>query len=82
MKVKSLSRVRLLATPWTAAHQAPLSLGFSSQEHRSGVPFASPMHESAFALLVINFLFALLVINFIAHGFLSLYSSRWKQYTP
>ena len=35
-KVKSLSRVRLLATPWTAAHQAPLSLGFSRQEHWSG----------------------------------------------
>ena len=45
-KVKSLSRVRLLATPWTAAHQAPLSLGFSRQEHWSGLPFPSPMHES------------------------------------
>ena len=33
---KSLSRVRLLATPWTAAHQAPPSLGFSRQEHWSG----------------------------------------------
>ena len=38
MKVKSLSRVRLLATPWTAAHQAPLSMGFSRQEYWSGVP--------------------------------------------
>ena len=37
-KVKSLSRVRLLATPWTAAHQAPLSMGFSRQEYWSGVP--------------------------------------------
>ena len=36
-EVKSLSRVRLLATPWTAAHQAPLSLGFSRQEHWSGL---------------------------------------------
>ena len=33
VKVKSLSRVRLLATPWTAAHQAPLSMGFSRQEY-------------------------------------------------
>ena len=41
MKVKSLSRVRLLATPWTAAHQAPLSMGFSRQEHWSGVPLPS-----------------------------------------
>ena len=40
------SRVRLCATPETAAHQAPLSLGFSRQEHWSGLPFASPMHES------------------------------------
>ena len=40
------SHVRLLATPWTAAHQAPLSLGFSRQEHWSGLPLPSPMHES------------------------------------
>ena len=38
--------VRLCATPQTAAHQAPLSLGFSRQEHWSGLPFPSPMHES------------------------------------
>ena len=42
MKVKLLSRVRLLATPWTAAHQAPPSMGFSRQECRSGVPLPSP----------------------------------------
>ena len=40
VKVKSLSRVRLLATPWTAAHQAPPSMGFSKQEYWSGVPEA------------------------------------------
>ena len=40
------SRVRLCATPQTAAHQAPPSLGFSRQEHWSGLPFPSPMHES------------------------------------
>ena len=38
VKVKSLSRVRLLETPWTAAHQTPLSMGFSRQEYWSGVP--------------------------------------------
>ena len=47
MKVKSesevLSRVRLLATPWTAAYQAPPSTGFSSQEYWSGVPSPSPL---------------------------------------
>ena len=40
------SRVRLCATPSTAAHQAPPSLGFSRQEHWSGLPFPSPMHGS------------------------------------
>ena len=40
------SRARLRATPYTAAHQAPMSLGFSRQEHWSGLPFPSPMHES------------------------------------
>ena len=40
------SPVRLCATPYTAAHQAPPSLGFSRQEHRSGLPFPSPMRES------------------------------------
>ena len=41
-KVKSLSRVRLFVTPWTVAHQAPLSMGFSKQEYWSGLPFPSP----------------------------------------
>ena len=41
-----VSRVRLCVTPETAAHQAPPSLGFSRQEHWSGLPFPSPMHES------------------------------------
>ena len=40
------SCVRLCATPETAAHQAPPSLGFSRQEHWSGLPVASPMRES------------------------------------
>ena len=40
-KVKSLSRARLLATPWTTAYQASLSMGFSRQEYWSGVPLPS-----------------------------------------
>ena len=43
VKVRLLSRVRLFATPWTVAHQAPLSLGFSRQEYWSGVPLPSPL---------------------------------------
>ena len=42
VKVKSLSRVWLLATPWTAAHQPPPSIGFSRQEYWSGLPLPSP----------------------------------------
>ena len=42
VKVKSLSRVRLFATPKTVTYQAPLSMGFSRQEYWSGLPFPSP----------------------------------------
>ena len=42
VKVKSLGRVRLFATPWTIAYQAPQSLEFSRQEYWSGLPFPSP----------------------------------------
>ena len=40
--VKLLSCVRLFATPWTVAHQAPPSMGFSRQEYWNGLPFPSP----------------------------------------
>ena len=43
VKGKSLSCVRLLATPWTAAYQAPPSMGFSRQEYWSGMPLPSPL---------------------------------------
>ena len=42
VKVKSLSCVQLFATPWTVAHQAPLSMGFSKQEYWGGLPLPSP----------------------------------------
>ena len=48
VKVKSLSHVRLLVTPWTAAYQASLPMGFSRQEYWSGVPLPSP--ESAIGI--------------------------------
>ena len=44
MKVKLLSHVRLFATPWTAAYQAPTSMGFSKQEYWSGLPLPSPKY--------------------------------------
>ena len=51
VKVKSLSCVRLLVTPWTAAYQAPPSMGFSRQEYWSGVPVPSPYHSTSQSLL-------------------------------
>ena len=51
VKVKSLSCVQLLATPWTAAFQAPPSMGFSRQEYWSGVPLPSPTLEHSKCLV-------------------------------
>ena len=48
--MKSLSHVQLLATPWTAAHQAPPSMEFSRQEYWSGVPLPSPLISLALLL--------------------------------
>ena len=50
-KVKSLHHVRLFATPWTAAYQAPPSMGFSRQEYWSGVPLPSPFTRLKRSLL-------------------------------
>ena len=50
VKMKLLSRVRLLTTPWTAAHQAPPFMGFSRQEYRSGLPLPSPFHYQGLGL--------------------------------
>ena len=50
MKVKSLSRVRLLATPWTAAYQAPPPMGFPRQEYWSGTPLPSPNKNGSYNL--------------------------------
>ena len=55
VKVKTLSLVWLLATPWTEAHQAPPSMGFSRQEYWSGVPLPSPRGRlSAEQLMLLN----------------------------
>ena len=68
VKVKLLSRVRLLATPGTAAHQAPPSVGFSRQEYWSGVPLPSPV--SVLGLLIMNYrrLGAYSSRNLFSHG--------------
>ena len=58
VNVKSLSRVWLFATPWTAAYQAPPSMGFSTQEYWSGVPFPSPMHTTIYKINDHNLLYS------------------------
>ena len=70
MKVKSLSRVLLLATPWTAAYQAPPSMGFSRQEYWSGVPLPSPSFVVQKLLILIRshlFIFAF-IYNIMGSG--------------
>ena len=52
VRVKSLSRVWLFATPWTAAHQAPPPMGFSRQESWSGVPSPSPMKRYKYIKII------------------------------
>ena len=64
MKVKLLSRVRLSATPWTAAYQAPPSMGFSRQEYWSGVPSPSPHDLKIHFSSKSNNLTAILVLEF------------------
>ena len=55
LKVKSFSRVRLFATTWTAAHQAPPSMGFSRQEYWSGVPLPSSESYTTQQLVLFTF---------------------------
>ena len=54
VKVKSLSRVRLFSTPWTAAYQAPPPMGFSRQEYWSGVPLPSPLKKHSHVCVFIG----------------------------
>ena len=72
--MKSLSCVRLLATPWTAAYQAPLSMGFSRQEYWSGVPSPSPhlstrwmefWHKQCDSILSTTALYSYLVLTWV-----------------
>ena len=72
VKVKWLSRVWLSATPWTAAYQAPPSMGFSGQEYWSGVPLPSPairgqtiqgQHEGVWGMMELSFILIVRVIT-------------------
>ena len=63
VKVKSLSRVRLFATPWTAAYQTPPPMGFSRQEYWSGVPLASKSIQIINAVQDLSLLFSYMENN-------------------
>ena len=75
VKVKSLSRARLLATPWTAAYQAPPPLGFSRQEYWSGVPLPSLIQKITYLHFIKVFFFFLrfLPCSFVCNLSLSLH---------
>ena len=70
MKVKSLSRIRLLETPWTAAYQAPPSMGFSRQEYWRGLPFPSPIHKYTISYLFIFYVIQILLFSITCLGIL------------
>ena len=75
---KSLRRVRLCETPWTAAHQAPLSMGFSRQEYWSGVPLSSPIRGFWYLFIL---LFLILVEDHCSsHATFFRYSEHWPPY--
>ena len=71
VKVKLLSRVWLLATPWTAAYRAPLSMGFSRQEHWSALPLPSLEEwiEDLFFLLLTFFFYSSCFIMCMSYSF-------------
>ena len=64
-KVKSLSSVWLLATPWTAAHQAPPSMGFSRQEYWSGVPLPSPYFRASISKYLCKDIYIYIYMSYI-----------------
>ena len=76
VKVKSLSRIWLLATPWTAAYQAPSSMGFSRQEYWSGVPLSSP--NNILNVKILKFFLLRMVISLECPLFYFCFTSHWK----
>ena len=74
VKVKSLSRVRLLATPWAAAHQAPLSMGFSRQEYWSGLPLTSRIAHLIYPVFSDHRLLPLLIVFYIFPTHIPIYT--------
>ena len=82
MKVKSLSCVRLFVTPWTAAHQAPQSMGFPRQEHWSGAPLPSPAANADRVSVCCTCHFQSSSPFFVPFGLLSLQVSSVSNFHP
>ena len=80
VKVKSLSCVQLLATPWTAAYQAPPSMGFSRQEYWSGVPLPYPVTWSTVHLLKVCGNWNGQTTFYLTDGKINIYNHSWKLF--
>ena len=78
MKVKSLSHVRLVETPWTAAYQAPPSMGFSRQQYWSGVPLPSPKKDNAKECS--NYIHTVALISYASKIMLKILVARLQEY--
>ena len=80
VKVKSLSCVRLFEIPWTAAHQAPPSMGFSRQEYWSGVPLPSPCMKYRWSLIfIVDWRWSKTWNNFKISSLYLLFCARWTK---
>ena len=79
VKVKSLSRIQLLATPWTAAYQVPPSMGFARQEYWSGMPLPSPKNVQTTTQLHSSHTLAKSCSNYSKPGFNSMWTVNFLQ---
>ena len=79
VKVKSLGRVQLFATPWTVAHQAPPCMGFSRQEYWSGLPYPSPIPKKSNAKECSNY-HTIVLISHASKVMLKILQARLQQY--
>ena len=82
VKAKSLSRVRLFVTPWTAVHQAPPSMGFSRQEYWSGVPLPSPILAFYFLIFAYQNILMNLYSSYNGSWIWKLEKKTWERQIP
>ena len=84
MILSHLSCVQLFATPWTAAQQAPLSMGFSRKEYWNGVPLPSPVLSTRYVLIYYSF-YSCIILQYIyavciyIYIYIKVFLKRMKQ---